>query len=55
MVLEAIADPDTPTFPSHITLEQAKNSTESMIKGDRERSGIVQQAIKGMVQSLIPH
>jgi len=55
VVLEAISDPDTPTLPPHITFEQAKNFMETIIRGDPNEAGIVKQAIKGMVQSLIPH
>jgi pyruvate dehydrogenase (quinone) len=55
VVLEAITDPDTPTIPPHITLKQAKNFTETILRGDPNEAGIVKQAIKGMVQSLIPH
>jgi pyruvate dehydrogenase (quinone) len=55
VVLEAITDPDTPPLPPHITVQQAKNFTETILRGDPESAGIVKQAIKGMVQSLIPH
>jgi len=55
VVLEAISDPDTPTLPPHVTLQQAKNFTETILRGDPNEAGIVKQAIKGMVQSLIPH
>jgi hypothetical protein len=36
-------------------LKQAKNFTETILRGDPNEAGIVKQAIKGMVQSLIPH
>ena len=55
VVLEAISDPDTPTLPPHITLQQAKNFTETILRGDPNGPGIIKQAIKGMVQSLTPH
>ena len=55
VVLEAITDPDVPTLPPHITLQQAKNFTETLLKGDPDEGGIVKQAVKGMVESLIPH
>src|SRR5207248_758422 len=55
VVLEAITDPDVPTLPPHITLEQAKNFTMTLLKGDPNEGGIVKQAVKGMVESLIPH
>ena len=55
VVVEAITDPDTPTLPPHVSLEQAKNFTETVIRGDPNSAGIVKQAVKGMVQNLIPH
>jgi len=54
-IVEAITDPDVPTLPPHITLEQAKNFATSLLKGDPEEGGILKQAVKGMVESLVPH
>jgi pyruvate dehydrogenase (quinone) len=55
VVLEAITDPDVPTLPPHITLEQAHNFTKTLLKGDPNEAGIIKQAVKGMVQGLLPH
>ncbi|HEX4056511.1 MAG TPA: thiamine pyrophosphate-requiring protein [Tepidisphaeraceae bacterium] len=55
VVLEAITDPDTPALPPHITMKEAKNFTETILRGDPNEAGIVKQAIKGMVQSFVPH
>jgi pyruvate dehydrogenase (quinone) len=55
VILEALSDPDTPTIPPHITLQQAKNFTETILRGDPNEAGIIKQAVKGMVESLIPH
>jgi len=55
VVVEAITDPDTPTIPPHITIEQAKHFTETLLRGDPNESGIVKQAIKGVVESLVSH
>jgi L-iditol 2-dehydrogenase/L-idonate 5-dehydrogenase len=41
-------------FP-HISLQQAKNFTESILKGDPDEGGIIKQAIKGMADSILPH
>ena len=54
VVLEAITDPDTPPLPPHITLEQAKHFTETILRGDPNEAGIVKQAVKGMVAALTP-
>lgn len=55
VVVEAITDPDTPALPPHITMQQAKNFTETILRGDPNEAGIIKQAVKGMVESLIPH
>jgi pyruvate dehydrogenase (quinone) len=55
VVLEAITDPDVPTLPPHITLQQARNFATTLLKGDPNEGGIVKQAIKGMVDSILPH
>jgi pyruvate dehydrogenase (quinone) len=55
VVVEAISDPDTPTIPPHISLKQAKNFTETILRGDPNEAGIIKQAVKGMVEGLIPH
>ncbi|WP_224366355.1 thiamine pyrophosphate-requiring protein [Hyalangium versicolor] len=55
VVIEACVDPDVPPLPPHITLEQAKHFASAILKGDPESSGVVSQAIKGMVDRLTPH
>jgi len=52
--VEAITDPDTPTLPPHITLQQAKHFTETILRGDPNEAGIIKQAVKGMVAALAP-
>jgi pyruvate dehydrogenase (quinone) len=55
VIFEAITDPDVPTLPPHITLKQAKSFAESIFKGDPDTPGMVKQAVKGMIDSLVPH
>jgi pyruvate dehydrogenase (quinone) len=55
VVLEAVTDPNVPTLPPHISLKQAKNFASSLLKGDPEEGGIIKQAVKGMVERLVPH
>jgi pyruvate dehydrogenase (quinone) len=54
VVFEAITDPDVPTLPPHITLKQAKNFATALLKGDPNEGGILKQAVKGMVDALVP-
>jgi len=46
VVLEAITDPEVPTLPPHITLEQAKNFMASVLKGDHARGSMLRGAMK---------
>jgi len=55
VVYEALTDPEVPTLPPHITFEEAKNFTESMIKGDPGWSGMIRGAFKEAIESFIPH
>ena len=54
VVVEAITDPDTPTLPPHITWQQAKHFTETLLRVDPSEGGIIKQAVKEMVQGLRP-
>jgi pyruvate dehydrogenase (quinone) len=55
VVYEAITDPEVPTLPPHITFEEAKKFTESMLKGDPEWRGMVRGAFRDAIESFIPH
>jgi pyruvate dehydrogenase (quinone) len=55
VVYEALTDPEVPTLPPHITFEEARNFTESMIKGDPETPGMIRGAFKEAIESFIPH
>jgi pyruvate dehydrogenase (quinone) len=52
VVYEAITDPNVPPLPPHITLEQAKAFMFSMMKGDKDRVGMMKQSAKAMVAGL---
>ncbi len=54
-VLDVLTDPDVPTLPPHITLEQAKHFTSALLKGDPEEGGIIREAFKGLVAGILPH
>lgn len=54
VVLEAVSDPDTPPLPPHFTAEQIKHFTETILRGDPARGGILKQAVKTLAQGLKP-
>ncbi|MEO6598404.1 MAG: thiamine pyrophosphate-requiring protein, partial [Polyangiaceae bacterium] len=55
VIVEALTDPDTPTLPPHISLQNAKHFTETILRGDPHEAGIIKQALKGVVEGLLPH
>ena len=54
VVVEAMTDGDVPILPPHITLEQAKNFATALLKGDPNEAGILKQAVKGMMDRILP-
>ncbi|KDB01724.1 thiamine pyrophosphate protein [Defluviimonas sp. 20V17] len=48
-VIHAVVDPDVPTLPPHITMDQAKSFMNAMLHGDTETAGIIKQTIKRVV------
>ena len=55
VVIEAMTDPNVPTLPPHITIEQAYKFTKTLLKNDPNEIGIIKQSVKGMVDKLLPH
>lgn len=54
-VIDVYVDPDMPPIPPHATFEQAKDSAESMLKGDPNFAGVMKQGIKTKAQEFLPH
>src|SRR5205807_1079949 len=54
VVLEARTDPDIASLPPHITLEQAKNYAEAVLKGDPDAGGFIRRSWAEMFDSLFP-
>ncbi len=55
VILEAVTDPDTFILPPHISMEQAKNFTKTLLKGDPNEGGILRQTAKSVIDRLLPH
>jgi pyruvate dehydrogenase (quinone) len=53
-VIDAHTDPDVPPLPPHITFEQARAYLSSIMHGDPDTMGIVQQSAKQLVSSWLP-
>ena len=54
-VLEAVVDPEVPPLPPHISLEQAKHFTQAALAGDPDRSRMIRQSLRQMVDALLPN
>jgi pyruvate dehydrogenase (quinone) len=55
VVLEAVTDPEVPTLPPHITFDEAKKFTESMIKGEPRLGHMIKQTFKEAIEGFLPH
>ncbi|MBV8396937.1 MAG: hypothetical protein JO064_11850, partial [Actinobacteria bacterium] len=53
VVVEAMTDPEVPPLPPHITLEQAKAFTSSILADDPNRTGFIEQAVEQMFPGLL--
>jgi pyruvate dehydrogenase (quinone) len=53
VVLEVKTDPEVPPLPPHITFEQAKKMAHAMMKGDPERTGVMEKAFRGKLTEFL--
>jgi pyruvate dehydrogenase (quinone) len=53
VVLEVKTDPEIPPLPPHITLEQAKEMSMAMAKGDPELLGVMRKSLRGKLTEFI--
>jgi pyruvate dehydrogenase (quinone) len=54
VVVEAYTDPEVPPLPPHITLDQAKAFTSTLIKGDPSEWRVLKETAKELVADLLP-
>jgi pyruvate dehydrogenase (quinone) len=54
VVLEVKTDPDVPPLPPHITLDQAKKFSQSLVKGDSRAGKIVTGAARQLLGAVLP-
>jgi pyruvate dehydrogenase (quinone) len=53
VVLEAVTDPEVPTLPPHITLEQAKSFMSALAKGDPHAGRLIRQTFKDALDGVL--
>ena len=54
-VIDAVVDPAELMIPPHFTLEQARNTAQSVLRGDSDRRGILRRGLPAAVATLLPH
>jgi pyruvate dehydrogenase (quinone) len=54
VVLEVKTDPEVPPLPPHITLDEARKFTETLIKGDPRQASAVKGAARQFLSSILP-
>ncbi|MBV9289568.1 MAG: thiamine pyrophosphate-requiring protein [Hyphomicrobiales bacterium] len=54
VVLEVKTDPEVPPLPPHITLEQAKKFTSTLLKGDPDEGGMIAGSARQILSSVLP-
>jgi len=54
VVLEVKTDPGVPPLPPHITLQQAKNFTAALAKGDPDEVGVIKGTARQLLETILP-
>ncbi|HSU54762.1 MAG TPA: thiamine pyrophosphate-requiring protein [Candidatus Dormibacteraeota bacterium] len=54
VVIDAITDPEVPTLPPHITVEQAMGYLKSVVKGDPASKAMILESYKQMLDAWMP-
>jgi pyruvate dehydrogenase (quinone) len=54
VVLEVKTDPEVPPLPPHITLQQAKNFSMALAKGDPNEASVIKGAARQVLESILP-
>jgi pyruvate dehydrogenase (quinone) len=54
VVLEVKTDPEVPPLPPHITLQQAKNFSMALAKGDPNETSVIKGAARQVLESILP-
>ncbi|MCK8787088.1 thiamine pyrophosphate-requiring protein [Roseomonas sp. NAR14] len=54
VVLEVKTDPDVPPLPPHITLDQAKKFTSTLLKGDPDEGSVLVNTARQVLGGILP-
>lgn len=54
VLLEVKTDPEVPPLPPHLTFEQVKNLTATLLKGDPNEGGVIRGTVRQVLSSVLP-
>ncbi len=54
VLLEVKTDPEVPPMPPHITFDQVKKLTTTLIKGDPNQEGVIRGTVRQVLSSVLP-
>jgi pyruvate dehydrogenase (quinone) len=54
VLLEVKTDPEVPPLPPHITLQQARNFSLALLKGDPNEAGVIKGAARQVLDAILP-
>ncbi|MBV8427241.1 MAG: thiamine pyrophosphate-requiring protein [Hyphomicrobiales bacterium] len=54
VLLEVKTDPEVPPLSPHITLEQARNFTEALVKGDPHEESVIKGTARQVLSAILP-
>jgi pyruvate dehydrogenase (quinone) len=52
-IVQAVVDPNEPPMPGKITMEQAKHFAEALLRGEKDRWGIIKTVVEDKVRETI--
>lgn len=53
-VLDIVTDPDVPPLPPHISFAEAKAFMSSLLRGEKDRAGVVRASFEEVVAGILP-
>jgi pyruvate dehydrogenase (quinone) len=54
VLLEVKTDPEVPPMPPHLTFDQVKKLTTTLIKGDPNQEGVIRGTVRQVLSSVLP-
>lgn len=54
VLLEVKTDPEVPPLPPHLTFEQVKKLTTTLVKGDPNQEGVIRGTVRQVLSSVLP-